>query len=281
MIFIFTFYPCENAIFGVILYQLLEYSKMRHLFLLIILTLSLPSAFAQDSIVTDSITATEPADYQFHANQLILPASLLTLGTLGTINHNITFSNDINKLFIGNDRHHTSADDYLRFVPSVAHLTLGFIPGVKAKHNFTDRLLASATAHAAMLAVSYGLKFCVNEDRPDGSSRHSFPSGHAALAFTGAELTRIEYGNYYGLAAYATSITVSVLRLHNNRHWFNDLLMGAGIGILCARAGYWLVPCERRLFHLHSGKSNSPAIAALPAYDPASRSMQMAFVAVF
>ena len=255
---------------------------MRLLILIILLVLSVPRGFAQnESAAIDSLAVAEHSDYQFQVKQLILPASLMALGTLGTINHNITFSNDINGWFKGNDRHHTSADDYLRFVPSLAHLTLGFIPGVKARHPFTERLMASVTAHAAMLAVSYGLKYCVKEERPDGSSSHAFPSGHVALSFTGAELTRIEYGNAYGLAAYAASITVGVLSLHNNRHWFNDLLMGAGIGILCARAGYWLVPCERRLFRLDSRKSSSPSMAALPAFDPASRSVQMAFVAVF
>ena len=90
--------------------------------------------------------------------------------------------------------HKTKADEYLQYVPSGVHLLLGFIPGVKAKHNFRDRVLASATANLLMAGITNAVKYTVKERRPDSWKRNSFFSGHTATAFTGAELMRIEYG---------------------------------------------------------------------------------------
>ena len=50
---------------------------------------------------------------------------------------------------------------------------------------------------------------------------NSFPSGHTANAFCGAELMRIEYGNWVGLAGYAVAVTTGVMRMYNERHWWN------------------------------------------------------------
>ena len=53
---------------------------------------------------------------------------------------------------------------------------------------------------------------------------------------------------------------VAFLRLYNERHWCNDILVGAGIGILSARIGYWLLPYERKLL----GLEISLCLAVLP-----------------
>jgi membrane-associated phospholipid phosphatase len=47
--------------------------------------------------------------------------------------------------------------------------------------------------------------------------------------------------------------------MYNERHWLNDVLAGAGIGILSAKAAYWLLPWERR----HLGK-----VSFLPFFAP-------------
>ena len=39
-------------------------------------------------------------------------------------------------------------------------------------------------------AVTYGLKYSVEERRPDGSGDDSFPSGHTSISFAAAEFTR-------------------------------------------------------------------------------------------
>ena len=217
----------------------------------------------------------------FSYQKLIAPAVLMGLGLLGTIDEN----NGVNKtvrdcMTDWRGSHKTHVDDYLRFLPSASYIALGFIPGIKAHHNTRDRLLAAATSHAAMLALGYGFKHIIKEQRPDMSDRKSFPSGHVALAFTGAELMRMEYGTTYGIAGYAVASTVAFLRLYNDKHWFNDVLMGAGIGILSARIGYWLLPAERKLLKINE-KTNTTTIAVLPSYNPQYQSVGLSLVAQF
>ena len=92
--------------------------------------------------------------------------------------------------------------------------------------------------------------------RPDGSANNSFPSGHTATTFMGAELVRIEYGDespWYSVGAYAVATTVGVLRVYNERHWFTDVFAGAGVGILSARIGHWLLPYTRKMMYKLTG----------------------------
>lgn len=234
-----------------------------------------------NTVAADSIVCCATDDdttHRFKPVQLVAPGILLTLGTLGAIEPKITFNQRIDDAFASHNRTHV--DDYLRIVPSAAHLTLGFIPSLSSRHNFRDRLLMSVTSHAAMMAMTYSLKFAVNEKRPDMSDNQSFPSGHVAWAFTGAELVRYEYGNAYGLGAYAVAGVVAFMRIHQHHHWMNDIVMGAGIGILSANIGRWLLPLEKRLLKL-DGCNKSPVIVAIPGFDPVHRTMSVSVVSVF
>lgn len=81
--------------------------------------------------------------------------------------------------------------------------------------------------------------------RPDGSAFNSFPSGHTATAFVGAEVLRREYWHvspWIGITGYAVAAGTGFLRMYNNRHWLTDVLAGAGIGILSVEIAYWLYP---------------------------------------
>ena len=77
----------------------------------------------------------------------------------------------------------------------------------------------------------------------------SFPSGHAAIAATGAGLTCVHHQHLplYGggiadgaacVAASGLALTTGVARLINDRHWASDVLLGTAAG---AASGY-LVP---------------------------------------
>lgn len=218
---------------------------------------------------------------KFKPQQLIVPGAFMLSGLIGAIDSNNNINRSVNDAMT--DLSHgkqCKLDDYLRFIPSAAHLVMGSI-GVKSKHNFKDRFLISATAHAAMLIMGYGTKYVIHEQRPDMSNKHSFPSGHVAFAFTGAELLRIEYGTIYGIAGYAVATSVAFLRLYNNRHWLNDILMGAGIGILSARIGCWMLPFERKLFKISDKSTKSSTIAITPAYNAFDKAYMMTLNAVF
>ena len=164
-------------------------------------------------------------------------------------------------------------DMYLQYVPTVAHLGLGLV-GVESEHVFWERLIAAGIGVASEVVLVNSLKAIVYEMRPDGSSPNSFPSGHTATAFLGAELVRHEYGWGWGAGAYAVATSVAVLRVVHQRHWWWDTLAGAGAGILCANVGYWLLEPTKNLLGI---KTTAGQMAICPTVDPYSGAVCAAF----
>lgn len=207
----------------------------------------------------DSLSNTQKAytNETFEWKQLIAPTALLTIGSLGVNNGWLKgIKNDIrDNMSHLRGQCYFHADDYLQYLPAVSYLGVGFIPGNKGKHSFTERICAGVTAYSVMAILTNVTKVLVKEPRPDTGARNSFPSGHTATAFTGAELLRMEYGTWVGLGGYLAASSVGFLRLYNNRHWINDILAGAGIGILSAHVGYWLLPWERKIFKIKPRES--------------------------
>jgi membrane-associated phospholipid phosphatase len=80
-----------------------------------------------------------------------------------------------------------------------------------------------------------GIKFTVRRERPDGSNRQSFPSGHSSSAFATATVLNRHYGWKIGVPAYALGSYVALARMSWNRHHATDVVMGAGMGIASAR----------------------------------------------
>ena len=158
------------------------------------------------------------------------------------------------------------AETWYQYAPAVVDLGLGFT-GVKAEHGILDRSIELGYAYVAeVLLVNCLLKNVVKEERPDGSAFNSFPSGHTATAFTGAELVRKEYGWGWGAGAYAVATCVGVARVCHKRHWWWDTVAGAGSGILCAVLGCWpLYPTTRLV-----GISEAPGVqlSMAPVADP-------------
>lgn len=82
------------------------------------------------------------------------------------------------------------------------------------------------------VAVTYGLKYAVREERPNGEDDSSFPSGHSAVTFASAEFIRKHYGWTWGAPAYAAATFVGWSRVATDDHWGHDVAAGAAIGIL-------------------------------------------------
>ena len=54
---------------------------------------------------------------------------------------------------------------------------------------------------------------------------------------------------WYGIAGYTVATAVGGLRVYNNRHWFSDVLTGAGVGILSTQLAYIVQPwLSQKLF---------------------------------
>lgn len=211
---------------------------------------------------------------RFRAEQLVVPVSLVGLGVLGIGENspmrgiNLAIRNGLNEASGGVK---LRFDDYVQYVPVAFYLTLDFM-GLKAKHSFGERVAVAAVTYIAVTALSQGLKYTVREPRPDTGTRNSFPSGHTMTAFAGAELVRSEYGWGVGMGAYALATTVGFMRMYNGRHWFNDVLAGAGLGILSARIGYWMLPLNRHIFRI---PRKGQAMVASPVYYANTKAVGM------
>ncbi|HEY4208479.1 MAG TPA: phosphatase PAP2 family protein [Puia sp.] len=152
------------------------------------------------------------------------------------------------------DHPHTQfhLDNYLQYSPAAAVYILN-AAGVKGWHDFRDRTLIYVTANIFLAVPVLSLKHFIKAARPDGSGDDGFPSGHTATAFAAAEFMRLEFRQrsvWYGISAYTAAAGTAYLRIYNDKHWFSQLLTGAGIGILAAKASYWLFPfIDRKISH--------------------------------
>lgn len=89
----------------------------------------------------------------------------------------------------------------------------------------------AAGSIGAALLVTTGLKETFPELRPDGSDRKSFPSGHTSRAFAAASTIYNREGPSAGIPAMAVASFVGVARVQADKHFWHDVLVGAGIGM--------------------------------------------------
>lgn len=217
-------------------------------------------------------------DPSFKPVQLIAPLSMIAVGTAGYYWKGFHKLNE--KVRDGmtcmRGDYYLHFDDYIQYVPVAAYLGLGFYKGGR-KLDWRERVAVGVTAYLAMTAITNIGKHTFKEKRPDSKARNSFPSGHTATAFTGAELVRKEFGWAIGSGAYVVATGVAFLRLYNGRHWLNDVIAGAGIGILSAQIGYWMLPHYRKWFHWDK-KKNTEVCVAMPSYSDGTFAMNLMYV---
>jgi membrane-associated phospholipid phosphatase len=79
----------------------------------------------------------------------------------------------------------------------------------------------------AMQASVIGLKMAIDERRPDGSDRNSFPSGHTASAVSGAAFIHKRYGFQRAIVPYAIAGFTGWSRIYANKHYWHDVAAGA------------------------------------------------------
>jgi hypothetical protein len=156
-------------------------------------------------------------------------------------------------------------DDYSQFAPAFAVYGLNFA-GIKAKHNFRDRTIVMAASYLAMGATVQTMKSAINVWRPDNSNNKSFPSGHTATAFVGAHILFKEYKDVspaIGVAGYAVATGTGALRVLNKKHWISDVVIGAGVGMLSAEAGYMLLPVFHKVLGLEATNKHLVAVPSV------------------
>ncbi|MEO5583258.1 MAG: phosphatase PAP2 family protein [Saprospiraceae bacterium] len=169
-------------------------------------------------------------------SSLVLPISLISLGAFSI--HNTTF---INRFGIKNwqTQHfktfNTDADDILQHTPLVAGLLFAAFDKSDKKWLFLKRaVLTEVITNIAVQTIKKQSHIL----RPNNSDYLSFPSGHTTEAFAGATLFCDHYAKgklWLQILTYTTASSVGVLRILKNRHWANDVIAGAGLGILSVK----------------------------------------------
>lgn len=234
---------------------------------LILFCLLFVGSFSIAQIVKDSTKTVYNKDFHFNFKQIIIPTVLIGYGVWATDNDQLEFFNiEIKDEVSEHIDDKISIDDFSQYAPLATALSLDAI-GIKGKHNFKDKAIIAITAHLIMGVVVTTIKQTAQVKRPDNSSFTSFPSGHTATAFVGAELLYQEYKNvsiWYGISGYVVASGTGIFRMLNNRHWLSDVVAGAGIGILSAKAAYWLYPTVRKIFN---HKETNTKTAFIPFYD--------------
>jgi len=104
-----------------------------------------------------------------------------------------------------------------------------------------DKSISVVTGMAATIILSYGLKYVIDRKRPynelpyiikrDFPGSPSFPSTHAAMAFSLATSLSLEYPRWYVIAP--TMIWASCVgfsRIHQGVHYPSDVLGGMVLG---------------------------------------------------
>jgi len=159
-----------------------------------------------------------------------------------------------------------SIDDFAQYAPAASVYVINNI-GVSGKNNLKDRSIILGTSYLMVATSVTGLKHITNVERPDGAP-NSFPSGHTATAFAGAEFLFQEYKDvsvWYGISGYLVATGTGIYRMLNNRHWLTDVAAGAGIGILSTKAAYWLFPYTNKMFTKRN--KNIESVGLVPFYN--------------
>jgi len=211
----------------------------------------------QDTTLRDSLNTVRQkfvnndTGYKPKVSAFIIPAVFIAYGAV-SFGHNAIRDLDLttrDELQEDHPLFAAHADDYVQFAPALAVYGL-HIAGIKGKHSLLDATGYYLVSEAIMNGTVHTLKSLTKRERPNHSGFNSFPSGHTANAFASAEFLNQEYKDispWYGVAGYTVATATGVLRMYNNKHWFSDVVAGAGFGILSTKVAYFVYPKLKKL----------------------------------
>lgn len=198
---------------------------------------------------------------------IIIPTVLIGYGVVGLVSPALK---DINVRTKNEFREHddkkVNLDDYAQYSTFLSVYALNAL-GIQGKNNFKDRTIVLATAYLIVGGSVNIIKKTSKVTRPDGSDTRSFPSGHTATAFMGAEFLHQEYkgvSDWYGITGYVVAAGTGLYRMSNEKHWLTDVATGAGIGILSTKVAYWIHPLIKKTIFKDKDKGNG---IVMPFYN--------------
>ncbi|KAA6346876.1 hypothetical protein EZS27_005632 [termite gut metagenome] len=220
-----------------------------------------------ESKTQENIVCEVDSFYKISHKEVIILSALIVYGITETIladNYQL-----LNYRFAQGMANHgkITIDDITQYVPAISVYALN-IAGIRGRHNLLDRTTILGLSGMFTGAVISTVKHTTKIERPDKSAINSFPSGHTAIAFMGAEFLRKEYEDvsvWYGIAGYTVAIGTGMLRMYNNKHWFADVIVGASVGILSTKLAYRVYPFLRWRFN--KKRNTSERIFFCPYYN--------------
>jgi len=117
------------------------------------------------------------------------------------------------------------ADALMLLLPATAYL-------LTVNKEDTDGAWALTKSLGLSAVSTLALNSLIDKDSPNGSSRHAFPSGHTAIAFSSAAFIQRRYGRRLGIPACLVASYVGWLRVETDDHDAADVLGGMAVGIL-------------------------------------------------
>jgi membrane-associated phospholipid phosphatase len=190
---------------------------------------------------------------QFKVAPFILPTVLVSYGFVAVYDHGALKQLDVStrdELQEDHPRFAVHVDNYLQYAPAAAVLALN-LSGVKGQHNLFDASMLYLTSLTIMGGSTHFTKHWVGRERPNHDGFNSFPSGHTANAFMAAEFLKQEYKDvnpWIGYSGFLVATATGTLRMYNNKHWFSDVVAGAGYGIASTKIAYLVYPYIKDLF---------------------------------
>lgn len=211
---------------------------------------------------TDSLELTPKGNTPFYKTNAFkitaVPAVLITSGVLSIDSYRYTIKSKRDKNYPDFETH---LDDYIQYAPLAATYLIGLV--TESKNDFINKTIILAKAEILGAVIVHAFKRTTGVERPDGSNKHSFPSGHTAGSFVAATFMHKELGHksiLYSVAAYSVATSVGVLRVMNDKHWVSDVLVGAGVGILSTNIVYYT--------HKYKwGNKRDSKLTLLPTYN--------------
>jgi membrane-associated phospholipid phosphatase len=237
---------------------------MKRIIIVFLLCLSILEVNGQNALI-DSTSNLE--NNQFKYKSLLIPTVLIGYGVVGLISPALKDLNNSVKIeFRDHDDKKVNLDDYTQYSPFLSVYALNAL-GIQGKNKFKDRTIVLATAYLIMGGSVNIIKKTSKVTRPDGSDTRSFPSGHTATAFMGAEFLHQEYKDvsaWYGITGYVVAAGTGLFRMSNEKHWLTDVATGAGIGILSTKIAYWVHPLIKKTIFKDTNKKNG---IVMPFYN--------------
>lgn len=200
--------------------------------------------------ICDSLEATSEV-YKFKPQQLIAPVALVSVGAIGT---QIADFKEFDFGLSNREKAHLNVKDFypediIQYVPAAGFYIMK-LSGGKSAHNYVEGTVLLALSYGITAVGTLVVKEIAQVERPNGLDNRSFPSGHSAVAFMGAEFLRMQYKDshpWIGYVGYAVAAGTALARVAHNEHWITDVLAGAGIGILGTKVAYWVYPYLKEL----------------------------------